>query len=315
MRTLIALLMSGALALTPAADPTTAPTPEAGDTSVSGRQEGKNVTVNVGSQIRFRGDGVEGGTGDGYRLKSPCWYEPFLNAEDMIKFRTDPRTHRNEIANHEERFNEANQPFLDKKGQEGLWWSSAYDTADPKGASCWAGLPLFVFVPPNDTPPLGITPAMLAEIARGRLTVPEHKITLSPDAKSFVNLPTWVAVDGIQQPRRTLTAEIPGRLSVTVVATLKEIRIDSGTTGERAEVREDGCGTSGRRFAKGAEFTCGVRYLRASIDQPREAYTMSVTTVWPVEVAGDAAGLTFTPIQVEATRDVQVGEIQSNVRP
>ncbi|MFD2355645.1 hypothetical protein ACFSTC_49825 [Nonomuraea ferruginea] len=57
-----------------------------------------------------------------------------------------------------------------------------------------------------------------------------------------------------------------------------------------------------------------MRYLRASIDRPREVYELTVTSVWPVTVTG-GADIQFDPVQVEATRDVPVGEVQSNVRP
>jgi enoyl reductase len=65
---------------------------------------------------------------------------------------------------------------------------------------------------------------------------------------------------------------------------------------------------------KGGTFSCGVRYLRSSVDQPQEKYTLTVTTVWPVAVQGDVA-VQFAPVEVGTSRDVPVGEIQSNVRP
>jgi hypothetical protein len=58
-----------------------------------------------------------------------------------------------------------------------------------------------------------------------------------------------------------------------------------------------------------------VRYEQASIDQPRRVYELTVTSVWPVEVTGGAANIQFDPVQAEVTRDVPVGEVQSNVKP
>ncbi|GIH89633.1 hypothetical protein ACFFMN_13455 [Planobispora siamensis] len=284
--------------------------------SGEGFQDGRTAGVRLqNSQIVITGNGLRGGAGDGYRIKRPCWYEPGKDASGMLEsqeslrawwFRFTPNPT-------EEKFQEFLKQFKDKIGKPGRWWAPAYNAADPNGHSCWNGLEPFVWVPPGTTPPAGITLAELVEIARAALTVPEPRIKLSPDAKSYVNLPTWVWLDGVGAPTRSVTATIPGFMSATVTATLEDIRIDPGTTADRAEVRED-CGPGGRPYTRGAEFTCGVRYLRASADQPREVYELTVTTVWPVEVEDDVVPFAYDPVEVEATRDVPVGEVQSTVR-
>ncbi|NRQ35364.1 hypothetical protein HII36_26565 [Nonomuraea sp. NN258] len=268
------------------------------------------------SKIVISGD-VKGGKSDGYQLKSPCWYEPGLDADDMLKKQRGEQDYFNGTYGSERRdqYEQFIKPFEDVKGKPGRWWTPAFDKSDPRGERCATGLQEFLFVPPGTTPPAGITLRELADIARAALTVPEPEIKLSPDAKSFVNLPTWVWLDGIGEPRRQVTATLPGIMSVTVVATLKDITIDPGTTADRAEVRQDGCGASGRRYVKGAEFTCGVRYLRASIDQPQDKYVLTVRTNWPVEVADAVVPFQYDPVELETTRDVPVGEIQSNVKP
>ncbi|GGS91284.1 hypothetical protein GCM10010156_56980 [Planobispora rosea] len=283
--------------------------------SGEGFQDGRTAGVRLrNSQIVLSGNGL-GGRSDGYRLKRPCWYEPYKNADDMLKiqerdkdwwFRTSPDDSEEE----QQRFLEQ---FKDKIGKDGRWWTSAYNEADPNGISCRRNLAPFVWVPPGTTPPGGITLAELVEIARAALTVPEPRVKLSPDATSYVNLPTWVWLDGVGETTRSVTATIPGVMSATVTAALSDIEIDPGTTADRAEVRED-CGRGGRPYTKGAEFTCGVRYLRASADQPREVYELTVTAVWPVEVEDDVVPFAYDPVEVGATRDVPVGEVQSTVR-
>ncbi|MFC5826711.1 hypothetical protein [Nonomuraea insulae] len=235
----------------------------------------------------------------------------------MLRQRSEGRDAANRARIDEESHQAFIQQFKDKIGQDGRWWLPALNEADPNGVACWTNLEQFVFVPTGNTPPSGITLEQLAQIARAALTVPEPTIKLSPDAKSFVNLPTWVWLEGVGQPRRTVTAELPGVMSVTLVATLKSIEIDPGTTPDRAEVTETGCGAVGKPYTRGGAFSCGVRYMRASIDQPREKYTLTVTTVWPVDIQsqGGAVPFQFDPVQLEATRDVPVGEIQSNVTP
>ncbi|MBT2224544.1 hypothetical protein [Nonomuraea sp. NEAU-A123] len=307
MNPLIPVLITGLLLLTPTPPPSTS-------TEVTHRDDGRTKILTLrNSKIVVNGDVGKGGRSDSYRIKRPCWYEPGLSADEMIKFQTDPKAQFSRIKADESSFKKFIQPFLDKKGQPGNWWTPAYDASDPNGAVCWAGLELFIFVPPNETPPSGITFEQLAEIARAAITVPEQTVKLSPDAKSFVNLPTFVWLEGIGQPRRTATATLPGVMSATVVATLQNIKIDAGTGKDRAEVREQ-CGATGKPYAKGAAFTCGVQYLRSSIDQPRQVYQLTVTTVWPVTVAGQVP-VQFAPVEVGVTRDVPVGEVQSNVRP
>jgi hypothetical protein len=306
MKGLLSVAVAGSLLFAGGADP-----PKG---KARGFQDGRTAGVVLEhSKITITGD-TKGGRSDGYQLKSPCWYEPGLDAQKMFDFMRDAKANLSRIKEDEEGFNAFIQQFKDKVGQPGLWWTPAYNAADPRGAACWAGLELFVFVPPNTTPPSGITFEELAEIARAALTVPEGTVKLSPDAKSYVNLPTFVWLEDIGEPRRSVTATLPGVMSATVVATLDEIRIDPGTGKDRAEVRVDGCGTSGKPYTRGAEFTCGVRYQRASIDQPREVYELTVTSVWPVEVTGGAA-VDFDPVEAEVSRDVPVGEVQSNVKP
>ncbi|WP_246609063.1 hypothetical protein [Nonomuraea rhizosphaerae] len=307
MNSLVHALMAGALIFS---TPTPAPVPTG---TVKGFQKGKDAGVQVEhGKLIVRGD-VKGGRTDGYRIPSPCWYEPGPDAEEMLRIQTDSKTQFNRVKADEDSFNAFVQQFKDVKGKPGRWWTPAYNKADPNGAACWAGLELFVFVPPNETPPNGITFEQLAQIARAAIQVPEPTIKLSPDAKSFVNLPTFVWLEGVGRTTRTATAEIPGFLSATVVATLQDIKIDAGTGKDRAEVKEQ-CGATGKPFAKGAEFTCGVRYLRSSLDQPRQVYQLTVTTVWPVQTQGAQVPFQFAPVEVGATRDVPVGEVQSNVR-
>lgn len=282
-----------------------------------GFQDGRTAGVNLSnSKIVITGNGVKGGRSDGYELKRPCWYEPGPDASNMLKTQEDVRAYwfRMNPDGTEAEFQKFLAQFKDKIGKPGRWWTPAYNEADPKGRACWGGLDQFVWVPPGTTPPAGITLAELAEIARAALTVPQPKIKLNPDVKSYVNLPTWVWLDGVGEARRSVTATLPGVMSATVTATLEDIKIDAGTTADRAEVRTQ-CGTSGRPYAKGADFTCGVRYLRASVDQPREVYVLTVTTVWPVEVEDDVVPFAYDPVEVGATRDVPVGEVQSNVKP
>ncbi|MEV4161174.1 hypothetical protein [Nonomuraea dietziae] len=281
-----------------------------------GFQDGRTAGVRLeNSKIMITGNGAKGGRADGYQLKRPCWYEPGPDASQMLRTQEEVRAYwfRVNPNGTEEQFQAFLKQFKDKIGKPGRWWTPAYNEADARGRACWGGLDQFAWVPPGTTPPAGITLAELVEIARAALTVPEPKVKLNPDVKSYVNLPTWVWLEGVGATTRSVTASIPGIMSATVTASLEDIEIDAGTSSDRAEVREE-CGASGRPYQRGGEFTCGVRYLRASIDQPREVYVLTVTTVWPVEVEDDVVPFAYDPVEVGATRDVPVGEVQSTVR-
>ncbi|MEU0565535.1 hypothetical protein ABZ297_09105 [Nonomuraea sp. NPDC005983] len=309
MKSLLHVLAAGLLLLDPP--------PSDGVVHGKGFENGNTKGVELAfSKIVITGDGAKGGRSDGYQLKRPCWYEPGADAAEMLKTQEGLRDFWFKFTKNatEEGFQKFIQQFKDKIGKPGRWWGPAYNASDPKGEACFGSLDPFVFVPPGTTPPSGITIQELAEIARAALTVPEPQLKLSPDAKSYVNLPTWVWLDDAGQTRRTVTATIPGVMSATVVATRQDIKIDAGTAADRAEVRQDGCGASGKPYVTGGAFACGVRYLRASIDQPREVYQLTVTTVWPVQVAGNAVPVQFAPAQASTTRDVPVGEVQSNVK-
>ncbi|WP_405144794.1 hypothetical protein OG589_43295 [Sphaerisporangium sp. NBC_01403] len=306
MRSLLSLVLAASLTTAPVLDP--------GGPRGTGFQDGRTSGVILrDSKIVLSGNGL-GAKGDGYRVKRPCWYEPGDKADDMLNRQQNIRedwfhTHPTGTA---EDFDQFLKQYKDKVGQNGRWWAPAYNAADPDGLACATGLPGAVWVPQGATPPGGITLQELYDLARAALTVPEPKIELSPNVKSYVNLPTWVWLTGIGATTRSVTAEIPGVMSATVTATLARVKIDPGTTADRAEVK-DACGPTGHPYVKGGTFTCGVRYLRASADQARKTYTLTVTTEWPV-TAGGAGGFAFQPVQATAVRDVPVGEVQTTVR-
>ncbi|MEV0379986.1 hypothetical protein [Nonomuraea sp. NPDC050643] len=310
MKSWLAAVLMAPLLLDPTPGPGGETTQEKIESGNTVGWRGKHTNINVSGDVR-------GGRGDGYRIPRPCWYEPGPTPEEMLRQRSEGRDAANRARIDEESHQAFIQQFKDKIGKDGRWWLPGLNEADPNGVACWTNLEQFVFVPTGTTPPSGITIEQLAQIARAALTVPEPTVKLNPDAKSYVNLPTWVWLEGLGQPRRTVTAELPGVMSVTLVATLEEIKIDPGTTSDRAEVTETGCGAAGRPYTKGGTFSCGVRYLRSSIDRPREKYTLTVTTVWPVDIQGQgqAVPFQFAPVESVTTRDVAVGEIQSNVRP
>ncbi|MGW5261209.1 hypothetical protein ACWEQG_09555 [Microbispora sp. NPDC004025] len=284
-------------------------------------QQGNTAGVKLtNSKIGLSGNGL-GGKSDGYRMPRPCWYEPNSSADDMRNLQAQQKKQAVEAGLD---YDVDLDKFGDKIGEKGQWWGVAYDAGNPAGPSCAAGLEPLVWVPEGTTPAGGITLEQLMQIARAALTVPEPKIKLSPDVKSYVNLGTWVWLDGAEAAPRSVTATLPGVMSATVTATPDHLVIKSGTGADRAEVYDKGCGATGKPYVKGADKDgegkpeCGVVYLHSSVDQPGKVYTLTVTSVWNVvgngNQGGQAVPFAYDPIQVSATRDVPVGEVQSIVK-
>lgn len=285
-------------------------------------QKGNTAGVKLtNSKIGLSGNGL-GGKSDGYRMPRPCWYEPNSSADDMRNLQAQQKKQAVEAGLD---YDVDLDRFGDKIGDKGQWWGVAYDAGNPDGPSCAAGLEPLVWVPEGTVPAGGITLEQLMQIARAALTVPEPKIKLSPDAKSYVNLGTWVWLDAAEAAPRSVTATLPGVMSATVTATPDHLEIDAGTKDDkRATVFTAGCGTTGKPYVKGAdedgtkEPECGVVYRHSSVDLPGKVYTLTVTSVWTVagngNQGGEAVPFAYDPIQVSATRDVPVGEVQSIVK-
>ncbi|GAB3886314.1 hypothetical protein GCM10027612_23190 [Microbispora bryophytorum subsp. camponoti] len=170
-------------------------------------QKGNTAGVKLtNSKIGLSGNGL-GGKSDGYRMPRPCWYEPNSSADDMRSLQAQQKKQAVEAGLD---YDVDLDRFGEKIGDKGQWWGAAYDAGNPDGASCAAGLEPLIWVPEGTTPAGGITLEQLMQIARAALTVPEPKIKLSPDAKSYVNLGTWVWLDGAEAAPGPSPPRCPG---------------------------------------------------------------------------------------------------------
>ncbi len=142
--------------------------PDPGGAHGEGFQTGRTVGVRLSnSSIVISGTGTNG-RADGYKIKRPCWYEPGQTAENMLKTQEELRTwwfHTNPSGT-EEDFQKFLEQYKDKVGQDGRWWSPAYNAADPGGMACWSNLEGALWVPEGETPAGGITMEELLQIAR-----------------------------------------------------------------------------------------------------------------------------------------------------
>jgi hypothetical protein len=208
------------------------------------------------------------------------------------------------------------QEVRDNTSTNGLWWTPEFlDT--PGGMACVANLPPWIWVPTGQAAPAAddpITPLELAELAKAALRVPKLALTLSPAAKTYVNLPTFVWTGN--PALITVTATIPGFMSVTVIARPGKPGIDPGTSNAASYTD---CGPTGSHFSAsspqvtgagpGSQPDCGVVYYAPSTAAPL-GYTLQVTVPWIVTWTGNEPLPGAAPVQV-GTIPVPVEEIQS----
>ena len=198
----------------------------------------------------------------------------------------------------------------------GSWWIPEYLNT-PAGIACLANLPPWVWVPAGQKPPAAdnpLTALQLAELAKAALRVPNMKLKLNPAPKTYVNLPTflWTGNPALI----TVTATIPGYMSVTVTAQPGQPQIAPGTANATPYTN---CGLNGSHYAAnssqvtgagpGSQPDCGVVYQAPSTAAPL-GYAMQVTVPWIVTWTGNGVLPGAPPLQVGAIR-VPVNEIQS----
>lgn len=205
-------------------------------------------------------------------------------------------------------------------GKDGKFWRGVVNEErryDPEAYSCdklmfWqaaGALPKIEHAP---------TPDVLAAYAYAQVHVPDTKVELRPEARSTVNLPTWVWLDKGTFKAVKVRAELPGT-GVWAETTAKPIslHLDPGTkdattfpAGGECTVNKDG--GIGAPYSKGnAEKSppCGVTYLRATGDHPNE---LKASVTWEITWEGSGgAGDDLPDGTFGGTQDVIVQEIQS----
>jgi enoyl reductase len=156
----------------------------------------------------------------------------------------------------------------------------------------------------------------LADLAYGRLRVPDTTASVSPQVRQTVNLPAWVWLDGAVFRLYSVTASLPAvGLSATTTARPVGLRIVPGTPHADLYPAGGSCALSGGRI--GAPYTkgvkgdppCGVVYRRASTTGP---YRFAVSVTWEVSwtgsdgTGGDLGEATFEgPAQNMTVQEIQ----------
>ncbi|WP_398939931.1 hypothetical protein [Streptomyces sp. IB201691-2A2] len=314
----------------------------------SGGAGGKDLYASAThSQIRISypkggdGGGKKGNLGavDPNWKPPACWYEPVFTPESLERFVDesdgvgDVGIHQSWIGkglwtdhykdgkpedNMDDNWTSAPGYENYNKGKDGYFWRSvAPDDSDPDSWDC--GLIMF-WQDAGQIPdvPNAPTPKTLADYAYDKIEVPDTEIELRPEAKSTVNLPTWVWLDKGTFQDVQVRAELPNTgIWAETTAKPVSLHLEPGTadaetypaSGE-CEINDDG--SIGTPYKKGdAEQTppCGITYLRATGGEP---YALKASVTWQISWEGNGgAGGDLPDGTFETTQDMNVQEIQS----
>ncbi|MFF6949637.1 hypothetical protein ACFZAD_13380 [Streptomyces iakyrus] len=289
------------------------------------------------------GGGKEGnlGTVDPDWKPPACWYEPAFSPEQLKKFVDSDGG--GDVGIHESWFgkglwtdhyrdgkpadnfdlkaatNSSAEGYKDYNlGKDGYFWRGV--APDPDAAESWDCGRIMFWVDAGEVPddPNAPTPKTLAEYTYNKVKVPETEVELKPEAKSTVNLPTWVWLDKGTFKDVKVRAALPNTgLWAETTAKPVALHLDPGTEDAEVFPASGDCainddGSIGTPYTKGAADKtppCGIRYLRATDGAP---YQLSASVTWKITwegsdgSAGDLPDGTF-----ETTQDMNVQEIQS----
>ncbi|RLK61911.1 hypothetical protein CLV68_2456 [Actinokineospora cianjurensis] len=193
----------------------------------------------------------------------------------------------------------------------GCRWDKVDDYSEPGQPTTGGGWYLLTCLPDfqdgpfwvADAAPAPVSPRVLAETARNRLSLPRPSILASPAQNQLVNLPTWLWVDRGAWVPVSVTASVPG---VSVTATARPTAV-TWSMGDGTTVT---CNGPGDPLLGGdpraASPTCGHTFRRAS-----ERYPVTATIHWSVSWAGAGTGGTFPELTTSTTTAFRVVEIQA----
>ncbi|MFD5181825.1 hypothetical protein ACFWMQ_04140 [Streptomyces sp. NPDC058372] len=282
-----------------------------GGTQATGDRSGTALT----SQVTYSGNTGGGGGGSRNQAVTPvgdwtppaCWYEP-RTAEEFAKYMEDtyesvvnmPGQHsyaKTSAGQTREYYKDGEyKNYNIKKSDEGLWWVAVRDEDRWMEEAAKACSEPPAWVENGETPdlPNAITPEVLAQLAYNQIHVPDTEVSLAPEAKSKVNLPTWAWLDQATFKPVEVTASLTVNglnISATTVARPDSLTIDPGTKDATLHPASGQCGLNGDKgvgepYAKGKagqEPPCGVTYLRAS---GKSAYDLNATVTWKIGWTG-----------------------------
>ncbi|WTD76754.1 hypothetical protein OHB56_24555 [Streptomyces sp. NBC_01635] len=284
---------------------------------------GDETGIYAAARITYSGSVAKnGGTGnvtsaDVNWAPPPCWYAPYLGAEDFKKeMSKDIEGQMNapgmgghagaalsELQRHyEDEYGWTDTPGykdynVDKDG-EGMFWAAVENPDEPdllKRSSC-NDLPFWV--DNGEAPPPqyeeAITPEILAALAYQHMQLPDTEVSLAPEETTKVNLPTWAWLDKavFDEVQATAAINAPGfALQATTTAKPVSLKLEPGTDDAETYPASGECtinadGSIGEPYAKGKADQnppCGITYLRSSGDG---AFDLQATVTWEIAWTG-----------------------------
>ncbi len=330
--------------------PAHAAKPVGSDKGAETEQDGgtDKTGIYAAARIQYSGSVAPGGgrgnvkSADVNWSPPPCWYAPYLGAEDFKKKMsaeikeaasapgmtgTPGAAIAQTKSHYEDGFGWEDHPGyedynVDKEG-EGMFWAGVENPDEPdflKRNSC-TELPFWV--DNGDAPPPqyeeAITPEILAALAYQHMELPGTEVTLAPAGTTKVNLPTWAWLDkaDFHEVRATATLDAPGfGLTATTTAKPVSLKLEPGTPDAETYPASGECtidgGAVGEPYAQGkADRTppCGIKYLRSSGDG---TFSLKATITWDIAWTGTGgAGGDLPDGTFENAQAVTVQEIQS----
>jgi hypothetical protein len=251
--------------------------------------------------------GAGGGTGVAINVPPPpCEWNPIGNATSGSHtiINDNPGVQKGALFDVYQSVQQAKS--LLKDPQAGEWYVLPVNpAAGAAGEAACLKLPLYYFVPPGGTPPLPpIPPIDLAKYAYNHFTIPVPTVRLSPRARGYVNLASYVWTSAQTE---TTWASL-GAVKVTLTATPIRTEVLASQYGN---AYSQGCGPEGYTKASapdsgpGTAPSCGVLWTA-----PVGSTQVSVSVTW--RVTWGPGGNTLPAItQTGTSPAISVEEIQS----
>ncbi|MEV6313924.1 hypothetical protein [Streptomyces sp. NPDC051776] len=294
----------------------------------NGSSFASRVTFKVAGEKRTDGGAI---TSVDYDSTSPpCWYEPYWTAKQFKSVNESQWSVAEAAAKiagaeapgnreMEDRYKNG-EPYknfnVGKQGR-GMWWIGVANPEmkdDPRARSC--NKPAF-WVDNGKAPnePQAIDTGTLAQLAYDQTRFPSADVTMNPDGRQTVNLPTWIWLGRGTFKETKVRAELPGTgLWAETTARPVGLHLDPGTDEAQTHPASGECkinddGSIGTPYRRGEAHTfppCGITYLRATQGDP---YPMHAAVTWVISWEGADAAHGHLPDGTSKTTRGVVNEI------
>ncbi|MEV0257663.1 hypothetical protein AB0H82_25820 [Streptomyces sp. NPDC050732] len=303
------------------------------------QQESKQENQSLSSRITFKG--AMAGSSDAPGSMAPvgdwtppaCWYEPY-SADQFAKdtergyhmVADDPKQPpyaRKSVYEFRNTYKDGKYKNYNKdKAGEGSWWVAQRDPdrwMEDAAQKCDKE-PFWVKngEPVND--PNAVDPEILAGLAYNKIKLPDTHVTLAPEDKTKVNLPTWAWLDKAKFKKVSVTAALNAQginIEATTTARPVALKLEPGTADAETFPSSGECGINedgsiGEPWARGKSDQtppCGIKYLRSS---GNGSYDLKATITWEVTWKGTGVpGGRLPDGSFGTTQNITVEEVQS----